>query len=47
MRVQVSARFLRSIKKFTKAQKNELDKAIRVLINNPKAGMQKSGDLAA
>lgn len=37
--------FSKKIKKLSKKQKNDLDKAVRAIIENPKIGQEKKGDL--
>ena len=38
--------FRKAVNKLHKNQKQDLDEAIKVLMNNPRAGQQKKGDLA-
>ena len=38
--------FKKAVKKLKKNQKNDLDEAVKVLVNDPEAGTQKSGDLS-
>ena len=38
--------FKRAVKKLKKNQKDDLDEAVKVLVSDPDAGMQKNGDLA-
>lgn len=45
MQIVQTRRFKRAIKKLTSTQKIELDKAIKVIIDNPFVGQQKTGDL--
>ena len=39
-------RFEKAVKKLHKSQKNDLDKAIRTIVENPNCGEEKKGDLA-
>lgn len=45
MKVLQSRSFERKVKKFTKAEKKELDKHIRKIIDTPSIGSEKKGDL--
>ena len=45
MKVLQSRSFKRKVKKFTKAEKKELDKYIRKIIDTPSIGSEKKGDL--
>ena len=45
MRVIQSPSFARRIKKFKTVQKEQLDSQIRLIIDNPKIGEEKKGDL--
>ena len=38
--------FKRAVKKLKKNQKDDLDEAVKVLVSDPDAGIQKNGDLA-
>lgn len=46
MKVQVTPRFQRTVKKLFAPEKAALDSAVRSLMENPLAGEQKKGDLA-
>ena len=45
MKIYQSSIFGRRIKKFTKKQKQELDKEIKLIAQNPSIGSEKKGDL--
>ena len=45
MKILQSRSFERKVKKFTKAQKNRLDKEVHKIINNPSIGSERKGDL--
>lgn len=45
MKVIQSPSFAKRIKKFKKTQKEQLDYQIRLIIDNPKIGEEKKGDL--
>ena len=45
MKIYQSSIFGRKIKKFTKKQKQELDKQIKLIAQNPSIGSEKKGDL--
>ncbi len=45
MKIFQSRSFKNKVKKFTKAQKNNLDKEIRKIAENPSIGSEKKGDL--
>jgi mRNA-degrading endonuclease RelE of RelBE toxin-antitoxin system len=45
MKVIQSPSFAKRIKKFKKSQKEQLDQQIRIIIDNPKIGEEKKGDL--
>lgn len=45
MKIYQSSIFGRRIKKFTKKQKEELDKEIKLIAQNPSIGSEKKGDL--
>ena len=38
--------FKKAVKKLKKNQKDDLDEAVKVLVSDPDAGIQKNGDLA-
>lgn len=46
MRVEQTLSFQKTVKKWHRNQKLELDKAIRDILKNPQIGQQKKGDLA-
>ena len=46
MKIILSSTFEKMIKKLHTNQKSDLDDAVRVIVNNPTIGEQKSGDLA-
>lgn len=46
MKVVQTRRFAASVKKLKKNQKSDLDKAVKMLVDEPEAGMPKVGDLA-
>ena len=45
VKVIQSPSFAKRVKKFKKSQKEQLDKQIRLIINDPKIGEAKKGDL--
>ena len=45
MKIYQSSLFGRKIKKFTKKQKQQLDKQIKIIAQNPAIGSEKKGDL--
>ena len=45
MKVIQSPSFAKRVKKYTKSQKQQLDDQIRIIINDPKIGEEKKGDL--
>ena len=45
MKIIQSRSFENKVKRFSKKQKNVLDKQIHKLINNPSIGQEKKGDL--
>ena len=45
MKIYQSSLFGRKIKKFTKKQKQQLDKQIKIIAKNPAIGSEKKGDL--
>ncbi len=45
MKILQSRSFKHKVKKFTKAQKNNLDKEIRKIAENPSIGSEKKGEL--
>ncbi len=45
MKIIQSRAFERKVKKLTKLQKDQLDKAVREILSNPSIGEQKKGDL--
>ncbi len=47
MKIQQSGIFSRRVKKLHPAEKQSLDDAIRAIVENPKIGQVKTGDLAS
>ena len=45
MKIFQSRSFERKVKKFSKAQKSQLDKQIKRILENPAVGTEKKGDL--
>jgi len=45
MRIFQSRSFAKKVKKFSKNEKLQLDDQIKLIIKNPKAGIEKKGDL--
>ena len=45
MQIVQTRRFKQAVKKLTSKQKEELDKAIKIVVDNPFIGQQKTGDL--
>ena len=45
MQIVQTRRFKQAVNKLTSKQKKELDKAIKIVVDNPFIGQQKTGDL--
>lgn len=46
MKIVQTGRFSRTVKKLSSSEKIELDNAVRLILNNPKSGKLKVGDLS-